>query len=157
VAGKRKLNVRMTDDEAWAMLRDAHTGIFTSLRSDGVPIALPLWFAAIDGAIYFNTRGKKLIRVRNDPRSSFLVEAGARWVDLNAVHLTGRAEIIELDPDLRAAFGAEIKRKYARFRGVSVMPEESKRHYETARGGVVRFTPDARILTWDNRKLPAQA
>ena len=43
---------RLTDDEIWAYVTDAHTGIMTTLRRDGMPIAMPLWFAVVDRAIY---------------------------------------------------------------------------------------------------------
>ena len=104
---------RMTDEEIWAYVVDAPTGILTTLRRDGVPIALPLWFACLDRTIYFQTRGKKLQRMAHDPRASFLVESGFRWVDLKAVHFTGRADAIDASPDLADAFRAEIDRKYA--------------------------------------------
>ena len=42
----------MTDDEAWAMLEHAHTGVLTSLRRDGGPISLPVWFVALDRRVY---------------------------------------------------------------------------------------------------------
>jgi len=32
---------RLSPEEAWAVVEASHTGIFTSLRRDGVPIALP--------------------------------------------------------------------------------------------------------------------
>ena len=88
---------RLTDDEIWEYVASAHTGIMTTLRRDGMPIAMPLWFAAVDRAIYVHTRGKKLTRMAHDPRASFLVESGDRWADLKAVHFTGRAELVELD------------------------------------------------------------
>ena len=75
----------MTEAEIWAFVTDAPTGILTTLRRDGVPVALPIWFACLDGAIYLQTRGKKLQRIAHDPRASFLVETGHRWVDLKAV------------------------------------------------------------------------
>ncbi|MEI7993095.1 MAG: pyridoxamine 5'-phosphate oxidase family protein, partial [Actinomycetota bacterium] len=82
MADGKKPSIRLSRDEAWQMIADSPTGIFTSLRRDGVPISMPLWFEALDERIYFTTRGKKLVRIANDPRSSFLVEAGERWVDL---------------------------------------------------------------------------
>ena len=63
---------RLTDDEIWEYVASAHTGIMTTLRRDGMPIAMPLWFAAVDRAIYVHTRGKKLTRMAHDPRASFL-------------------------------------------------------------------------------------
>ena len=32
------MSVRLGREEAWSVLADAHTGIFTSLRRDGTPI-----------------------------------------------------------------------------------------------------------------------
>jgi len=145
---------RMTDDEIWSFVTDAHTGILTTLRRDGYPISMPLWFACLDRTIYLRTRGKKLQRIANDPRAGFLVESGERWVDLKAVHLTGRAEIVDLDSDVSARFRAEIDRKYSAFRTASEeMPKDTAEHYAKTMNGVVRFTPDDRVLNWDNRKL----
>ncbi len=45
-------SVRMNNDEAWAVLESAHTGVLTSLRADGWPISLPVWFGALDRRIY---------------------------------------------------------------------------------------------------------
>ncbi len=148
-----KRSPRMTVEECWAYVTDAHTGILTTLRRDGMPIALPLWFAVVDGAIYFQTRGKKLARLRNDPRAGFLVEDGEHWKDLRSVHFTGRAELVDLDADLAGRFGAELDRKYAGFRSRSEMPAETAQYYATSMRGVVRFTPEDRILNWDNAKL----
>jgi nitroimidazol reductase NimA-like FMN-containing flavoprotein (pyridoxamine 5'-phosphate oxidase superfamily) len=147
-------SVRMTEDEIWGFVRDQHTGIFATLRSDGVPIMMPIWFVLVDHHVYVNTRGKKLTRVRNDPRASFLVEAGERWSELRAVHLTGKAEIIDPDAELAAAVQAEMDRKYAAFRTAREdMPEATRSAYRQSSGAMVRFTPDDRVLHWDNRKL----
>ncbi len=145
---------RMSTDEVWAFVTDAHTGIMTTLRGDGVPIALPVWFACLDRRVYVRTRGKKLLRITNDSRSSFLVEAGERWADLQAVHLTGVAEIVDLDAELSRRFRDEIDRKYTPFRTEAAdMPRATAEHYAVSMNGVVRFTPDDRVLNWDNRKL----
>jgi nitroimidazol reductase NimA-like FMN-containing flavoprotein (pyridoxamine 5'-phosphate oxidase superfamily) len=147
-------SVRMTEDEIWDFLRDGHTGIFATLRSDGVPIMRPIWFAVIDRCVYVQTRGKTLTRVRNDSRASFLVEAGERWAELRAVHLTGTAEIVDPSPELAAAIRAEMDRKYAPYRTAqSAMPEATRGVYQQAQRATVRLTPDTRVLNWDNRKL----
>ena len=67
---------RMTEQEIWDYVTDAPTGILTTLRRDGVPVAMPIWFACVDRTIYIQTRGKKLQRIAHDPRASFLVESG---------------------------------------------------------------------------------
>ena len=147
-------SVRMTEEEIWAFLRDGHTGIFASLRSDGVPIMMPIWYAVVDRCVYIQTRGKKLTRITNDPRASFLVESGERWAELRAVHLTGTAEIIDPSPELAEAIRAEMDRKYAPFRTArSEMPDATRSVYQKAQRATVRLTPDGRVLNWDNRKL----
>jgi nitroimidazol reductase NimA-like FMN-containing flavoprotein (pyridoxamine 5'-phosphate oxidase superfamily) len=147
-------NPRMTDDEIWAFVTDTHTGIMTTLRRDGMPISLPVWFVCLDRQIFVRTRGKKLDRIRHDPRTSFLVEAGLAWKELRAVHLSGRAELTDLDGDLADRYRAEVERKYATARTARTdMPTEAANAYARAIGGIVRFTPEARVLSWDNRKL----
>src|ERR1700727_1678579 len=93
-------SVRMTEDEAWQLLEESVNGILTPRRRDARPVTLPIWYAVLDRRIYINTRGKKVDRARNDPRCSFLVEAGERWADLRAVHLECLVAVIEPDPDL---------------------------------------------------------
>jgi nitroimidazol reductase NimA-like FMN-containing flavoprotein (pyridoxamine 5'-phosphate oxidase superfamily) len=150
-----KPSPRMTVEECWAFVAEAHTGIMTTLRRDGMPIALPLWFACLDRTIYLQTRGRKLQRIRRDPRASFLVEAGQHWAELKAVHLTGTAEVVDLDDELSARFRTEMDRKYAAFSSRASMPRDTAEYYAKAVTGVVRFVADDRVLNWDNAKLTA--
>ena len=151
-----KPTVRMTEDEAWTMIAEAPVGILTTLRTDGTPVALPLWFVALDRCIYTSTRGKKLERVARDGRSSFLVDAGSAWSELRAVHLTGHSDVLDGDDDVLPTVLAALADKYGalRARGAA-MPKVSREAYKRASGGVIRFTPDPSILTWDNRKITA--
>ncbi len=145
--------LRLDDDEIWAFVTDAHTGIMTTLRRDGAPVTLPLWFAVVDRVIYTRTRGKKVSRVANDARASFLVESGDRWSELTAVHLSGTATVVEPDGALTAAIDAEMHRKYAAFRTPSSkMPAATARHYASGMS-VIAFTPTGKVLSWDNAKL----
>ena len=145
---------RMTEDEIWSFIADSHSGVMTTLRRDGSPVSLPLWFVCLDRQIYCRTRGKKLDRIRNDSRAAFLVEAGLKWGELKAVHLSGIAEIVDIDADLAQRFREETARKYTGFRTANEdMPTETAAHYRQSMGGIVRFTPTGKILNWDNAKL----
>jgi nitroimidazol reductase NimA-like FMN-containing flavoprotein (pyridoxamine 5'-phosphate oxidase superfamily) len=148
-------SVRMTEEEIWEFVTEAHTGIFTTLRRDGTPVALPIWFAALDRRLYVSTRGKKVLRARNDQRCSFLVETGERWAELRAVHLTCRATVLEeVTPDLEDRIRQEMDRKYASARTPSrAMPESTRQHYAQAAGATIELTPTGRVLSWDNRHL----
>ncbi|MEX1008311.1 MAG: pyridoxamine 5'-phosphate oxidase family protein [Acidimicrobiia bacterium] len=147
------MSVRLTPEEAWDVLARAHTGILTTLRRDGMPISLPMWFVAIDRTICISapSRTKKLSRVRKDPRASFLVESGERWAELEAVHLTGRIETVTDEAEMtRIADALDVK--YAAFRTAPTeMSQATRDHY--AGRTYLRLVPDERILSWDNRKL----
>jgi nitroimidazol reductase NimA-like FMN-containing flavoprotein (pyridoxamine 5'-phosphate oxidase superfamily) len=147
------MGIQLTPEEAWKFLEHGHTGIFTSLRRDGRPVTLPVWYVALDGGIYIRgpVQTKKFGRVRREPRVSFLVESGLKWAELKAVHISGRARFVE-DPDEAERVDLEMERKYASFRTAPTrMPEASRRHY--GRGSaLIRIEPDEWI-TWDNAKL----
>ena len=146
--------MRLSAEDAWQFVAQGHTGILITLRRDGVPIATPMWFAVLDRQIYVQTpaRSKKVARLRRDPRVSFLVEAGERWAELRAVHITGQAQFVE-DAETLERVAAEMERKYARFRTAhAAMPEAARRHYQTP-FVLIRVVPDAHVISWDNRKL----
>lgn len=145
--------IRLTEDEAWDELASAHTGILTTLRRDGMPIALPVWFVVQDRTIAMRTPvgTKKIARVRHDPRASFLVESGEQWAALRAVHLSGHVELVT-DETAESRIDDALNAKYAAFRPPSAgLPAATQKHY--ARSAFLRFVPEGRILTWDNARL----
>ena len=147
------MGIRLSEDEAWAVVGAAHTGILTTLRADGSPVTLPMWFVADDHTVVFTTfeGTKKVARIRSDPRAAFLVESGERWAELCAVHLSGTIEEVE-DADEIARLDALLDEKYASFRTArSAMPEKTAKYYSNKR--VLRLVPEGRILTWDNSRL----
>jgi PPOX class probable F420-dependent enzyme len=150
-----KRSVRLNEDEAWAAVSAAHTGILTTLRRDGMPVSTPVWFAVIDRKIYSRTpaKSKKVSRARRDSRATFLVEAGLRWAELQAVHLSGHVTLIEEDDPIVATIEAELQRKYAGFTTPrEAMPQATRDHYSVATMYLC-FEADGRILSWDNRRL----
>ena len=147
------MGIRLTSDEAWEAVGAAHTGILTTLRRDGMPIALPVWFVVDHRTVAMMTPAgtKKIARVRHDPRASFLVDSGERWVELRAVHLTGRVEIVE-DATAISLIEAAVNDKYAAFRPpVADLPAAVQAYY--ASQVFLRFVPEGRILTWDNARI----
>jgi hypothetical protein len=94
---------------------------------------------------------KKILRVRRDPRASFLVEQGERWAELQAVHVTGRVDIVA-DEDVARQVAQALDDKYREFRTPSSeMPEGARKHY--AQRTILRLHPEGRILSWDNRRI----
>ena len=148
------MGVTFSDGELWQFLDDTHTGILTTLRADGWPVALPVWFVTADHHIYVRTpaRTRKVAHVRRDPRVCFTAEAGVTWGELRAVVLTGRAEVLPDGDERNSIFGL-VAEKYGGF-GIPVdeVPAATIRHYDTE-SAVIRIAPDAHSVSWDNRKL----
>lgn len=146
--------VRLEEAEAWAFLEAGHTGILTSLRRDGAPIALPVWYVVQDRSVFVGGPAvtKKFARMRRDPRVSFLVERGVAWRELAGVQINGRAEFVD-DAAERARIHEALDRKYAAFRhDASTLPREVAQRYASERL-VVGIRAEGRILSWDNAKL----
>jgi nitroimidazol reductase NimA-like FMN-containing flavoprotein (pyridoxamine 5'-phosphate oxidase superfamily) len=144
----------MDRDELWEWVSEHHTGIFITLRQDGTPIALPLWYVVIDRLLYTHSGGKKLARIRNNDRASVLIESGERWVDLKAVHMTGRIRPLEPTEERWDRVHDALDAKYAAYRfASSEMPTDTAQKYATDGRVYLEFTPDDRILNWDNSKL----
>ncbi|WP_420619041.1 pyridoxamine 5'-phosphate oxidase family protein [Candidatus Poriferisocius sp.] len=151
---KTKLTVRMSPEECWEMLENSVNGVFTTLRANGQPIALPVWYVVLDQKIYMVTRGKKVVRVRNDQRCSFLVEAGDRWAELRAVHVECVGRVIEPSEELAQRIAVALDEKYAPYRTAQdVMPEQTRDYYEKNLNSTIELTPVGKILNWDNSKL----
>jgi PPOX class probable F420-dependent enzyme len=151
------VGVRLTEDEAWAELTAAHTGILTTLRRDGRPVSLPVWFVARDRHVYVRTpaRTHKVGHVVHDPRATFLVERGERWAELCAVMLHADVTLLHAGAE-RDAVESELTEKYAGFRTDDAkLPDATRAHY-AVESAVLKLTPVGRLVTWDNSKLRLQ-
>ena len=147
-------SIRLSPDEAWQVIEGSHTGILTTLRRDGMPISLPVWFVALDRRVYVSgpAHTRKFARLRRDARVAFLVETGTAWAELVGVHLTGTARAVH-DPALLARVHDAMDAKYSAFRSErAIMPARTAQYYETARA-TIEIEPHKRMLTWDNARL----
>jgi PPOX class probable F420-dependent enzyme len=151
------MGVRLDETEVQDFLGSAHTGILTTLRSDGSPATVPMWFVVLDGEPCVRTlaRSPKAGNMRRDRRVCVLVEAGLAWSELKAVVIHGDAVFVE-DPAEQAVVDALFDAKYEGYRTPDSVPEATRRHYAAPRVHV-RIHPTGRLLTWDNAKLHAGA
>ena len=64
------MSIRLSEDEAWAVIDRGADRNLTTIRRDGMPITLPMWFVTIDRTICFSTPSgtKKVARLCHDPR-----------------------------------------------------------------------------------------
>ena len=151
---RRPVSVRLEPDEAWAVVEAAHTGILTTLRADGMPVALPVWFVVLDRTICLSApiahqeggparattpgRRSSSSRASDGPSSRPCTSRGA-----SRSSTTRRRS----RRDRRRARG-EVRRVPT---AAEAMPTATREHY--AGRTFLRFVPDARILSWDNRRL----
>lgn len=153
--GTERPSVRLDWQEAQEVVRSAHTGIFTTLRRDGFPVATPVWFVVESDTIWITTpeRAKKVARARNDPRSSFLVESGERWSELRGVHLACIASVVD-SPGTLAWIEKLKSEKYERFRRPtnSTLPKDTGAYYAASRVAI-RLEVNPHFLSWDNSRV----
>lgn len=147
------MGVQLTEDEQREFLERGHTGIITTLRRDGWPVSLPVWYAVLDGKVWLGTppKAKKVVRLRNDDRCSFLVEGGEKWVDLIAVEFRARAVLVDDGPETEAV-KAELARKYEDFRPPQeLLPPATQGHYAARQ--YIRLEPTEPAISWHNQKI----
>jgi nitroimidazol reductase NimA-like FMN-containing flavoprotein (pyridoxamine 5'-phosphate oxidase superfamily) len=158
------VGIDLDEDQLWAFLAQGHEGTFTSLRSDGWPVSLPVWYVVEDRTVFLRTRPKtkKVARIEHDPRCSFVVSSGTRWADLKAAVLTCRAVVVEAGAGAGAGAETDLVRsvvldlfeeKYASFRTpAAAMPPSSQKHYK-GEPVVIRLDIVDAVLSWDNSRL----
>ena len=150
--------ITLDEKEMDEFLTKGHTLIFTTVDKDGYPHSTPLWFIYMDGAIY--TRGRspsqKAKNIERNPRVCALVEDGERWVDLRAVMVRGRAEVVD-DEDMIRTYNERLTEKYGPYRlqttaKTAPVPEATTRHY--SRPVLIwKVVPKKKVASWHNRKL----
>jgi Pyridoxamine 5'-phosphate oxidase len=146
-------SVRLTSAEAWEVVVAGQTAVLTTLRSDGWPISVPVWFVTAGDRIYVRTFGAKVGRLAHDSRASFLVETGTRWSEFVAAYLSAQATVQAMTPELDGWFQAEMAAKYGdRFTRWEQMPAASQAYYARTPRSLVTLTPVGPIRGWDNRR-----
>lgn len=152
------MSIALSEDEIWTALARAHTGIVTTIRRDGRPVSLPVWFVALDRTLYFRTpaASKKVVRLRRDGRAAFLAECGERWVELTAILLQVNATEV-LNEAILVRVAAAHAEKYEPFaRPTARLPEVTNQHYES---GSVVFALEVvePPVSWDNSRIRLKA
>ncbi|MBX3313019.1 MAG: PPOX class F420-dependent oxidoreductase [Actinobacteria bacterium] len=142
--------ITMSDQEIEDYLRASRTMTLATLGPDGTPHLVAMWFAVIDGEIWFETKAKsqKAVNLGRDPRVTCLVEDGRTYDQLRGVAVEGRAEVVD-DPDALWAVGVDIWERYN-----GPYTEDLKPFVELMlnKRVAVRVVPE-RVRSWDHQKL----
>jgi PPOX class probable F420-dependent enzyme len=150
MGSNERSKVQMTDDEVAAFLVRSRTATMATLNADGTPHLVAMWFAVLDGVVWFETkaRSQKAVNLRRDGRLTMMVEDGATYDTLRGVTLEGRATISE-DPDELWRVGVDIWERYNGPYTEELAPlVEFMLHKRVA----VRLDVE-RTRSWDHRKL----
>jgi len=140
----------MTPEEISDFVATRRTATLTTLGPTGHPHAVAMWFAILDGVLWFETKAKaqKAVNIRRDPRVTVLIEDGLTYDTLRGVSLEGRAEIVD-DPEALWAVGVNVWERYHGPYGEEMKPMvEFMLHKRVA----VRVDVQ-RTRSWDHRKL----
>lgn len=92
----QRSQIEMTSEEISAFLAGQRTATLVTVGATGHPHAVAMWFAVLDGTLWFETKAKaqKAVNIRRDPRVTVLLEDGLTYDALRGVSLEGRAEIV---------------------------------------------------------------
>jgi PPOX class probable F420-dependent enzyme len=150
MATNQRGQVRMTDEEVAAFVEASRTATMATIGPSGLPHLVAMWFAVLDGTIWFETKAKsqKVQNLRRDPRITVLLEDGLTYDTLRGVSLEGRATIID-DPELIWPVGVNVWERYN-----GPYTDEAKPIVEMMlhKRVVVRVDVE-RTRSWDHRKL----
>jgi PPOX class probable F420-dependent enzyme len=146
----QRSQVEMTPEEISAFLATRRTATLITLGPSGHPHAVAMWFALLDGVLWFETKSKaqKAVNLRRDPRATVLVEDGLTYDTLRGVSMEGRAEIVD-DPDALWAVGVNV---WERYTGPYTDELKPMVEFMLNKRVAVRFDVE-RIRSWDHRKL----
>ena len=146
----QRAEIRMSDDEVADFLASQRTAVLTTIGPDGHPHSVAMWYALIDGQLWFETKAKaqKTVNLRRDGRATVLVEDGLTYDQLRGVSLEGTAEVVD-DADALWAVGVDIWERYT-----GPYTEEMRPFVEVMLNKRVAVRLDVtRTRTWDHRKL----
>lgn len=146
----QRAQVRMTDDEIAAFVERSRTATLATVGPDGQPHLVAMWYAVLDGEIWFETKAKsqKAVNLRRDDRVTCLIEDGQTYDVLRGVAIEGRATVsTEPDDLLRVGIGV-WERYYGPYTPDQRAAVDALMHKRVA----VRLVP-ARVRSWDHRKL----
>lgn len=150
VGVNQRAQITLSEDEIGELLGGLRSMTMASLGPTGQPHLVAMWFAVLDGDIWFETKAKsqKAVNLRRDPRISCLAEDGDVYEELRGVEIEGHAEVSE-DPEALWRVGVAIWERYHGPYSEEVRPlvELSLRKRVAVR---VRA---ARLRSWDHRKL----
>ena len=146
----QRSQITMTDEEIVAFIEEHRTATMATVGPGGMPHLVAMWYAVLDGQIWFETktRAQKSVNLRRDDRITVMIEDGKTYDTLRGISIEGRGVIVE-DPDEIWRVGVNVWERYN-----GPYSEEVKPFVEfmLQKRLAVRVEVE-RIRSWDHRKL----
>ncbi|MCU1587956.1 MAG: pyridoxamine 5-phosphate oxidase [Frankiales bacterium] len=146
----QRAQITMTEDEITAFVQQQRTATMATIGPDGMPHLVAMWYAVIDGTIWFETkaRSQKAVNLGRDARITVLVESGHTYNELKGVSFEGRAVVVG-DADALWAVGVNVWERYT-----GPYTEEMRPFVEMMLTKRVAVRVDVeRTRSWDHAKL----
>jgi PPOX class probable F420-dependent enzyme len=137
----------MPPEEITGFIERSRTATLATLSAAGTPHLVAMWYAVLDGEVWFETKAKA-VNLRRNPNVTVLVEDGESYPTLRGVAIEGRAEIVD-DPDSLLRVGISVWERYTGPYSDEMRPFVDQMMNNRI---AVRVRPD-RLRSWDHRKL----
>lgn len=146
----KRSQIEMTEGEITSFVDQSRTATLATIGATGTPHLVAMWFAVIDGQIWFETksRSQKAVNLRRDDRLTVSIEAGFTYDQLRGVSIEGHGVIVE-DPDLLWQVGVSVWERYS---GPYTDEVEPLVAFMLQKRVAIRLDLD-RTRSWDHRKL----
>ena len=142
--------ITMSDDEVADFVAASRTCTLATLGPTGLPHLVAMWFAVVDGQVWFETKAKsqKARNLARDDRVSVMFEAGKTYDTLRGVSFEGRGVVVD-DPEALWRVGISVWERYT-----GPYTDEQKPFVEMMLHKRVAVRVDVeRTRSWDHRKL----
>ncbi len=151
----QRSQITMSDDEIATFIEQSRISTMGTIGPDGRPHLVAMWYAVLDGSIWFETkaRAQKVVNLKRDDRITCMIEGGNTYDTLRGISIEGRGVIVD-DPDLLWKVGVSVWERYT-----GPYTEEMRPFVEFMLNKRVAVRVDVeRIRSWDHTKLgmPAQ-
>ena len=145
-----RTKIVMSDDEIAEFIERSRTATMATVLPSGRPHLVAMWYAVLDGEIWFETKAKsqKAVNLRRDPTITTMIEDGDTYNTLRGVSIDGTAEIVD-DPETILRVGISVWERYT-----GPYTEEMKPAVDMMMNKRVAVRLNStRTRSWDHRKL----
>lgn len=150
MASNQRSQIVLSEEEIATFLDQSRVATMATVGPDGMPHLVAMWYAVIDGQIWFETKAKsqKAVNLRRDGRLSVLIETGHTYDQLKGVSFEGRGVVVD-DADALWKVGVSIWERYN-----GPYTEELRPFVEIMLNKRIAVRVDVeRTRSWDHSKL----